>query len=248
MLILVSNDDGVRAPGLDALANALSSLGRVVVVAPDREQSAVRHALTLHRPLRLEQVNKDWHSVDGTPTDCVHLAVHGILDRPPDLLISGINEGGNLGDDVTYSGTVGVALEGTLFGLPSLAVSLAARKDFQFGPAAQVARDLARTVLERGLPAGVFLNVNIPNVESIDQIRGIKITRQGRRVFGSGIDKKLDPRGKTYYWIGGQELGYVEKEEGTDVEALSLGCVSITPIRTDLTDYSFAGELKEWQL
>jgi len=248
LLILVSNDDGIGAAGLQALAEALVDLGRVVVVAPDRERSAVGHALTLHRPLRLTEVRPDWYSVDGTPTDCVHLGVHGILDRLPDLLVAGINHGPNLGDDLTYSGTVGVALEGALFGVPSLAVSLVARERFHFGPAAAVARELAAQVARRGLPEGTLLNVNVPNVEEREDLRSICITRQGRRRFGSGVERKIDPRGRSYYWIGGDELGYVAEDPGTDVEAVAHGRVSVTPVRTDLTDHGFLETLEGWQL
>jgi 5'-nucleotidase len=248
VLILVSNDDGVHAPGLATLAAALQPMGRVVVVAPDRERSAVGHALTLHRPLRLHKIRSDWHAIDGTPTDCVHLGIHGILNQPPDLLVSGINHGGNLGDDLTYSGTVGVALEGTLLGVPSIAVSLAARKGFQFEAAGRVARLIAEAVVQRGLPAGTLLNVNVPNVASFAELRGIRVTRQGRRVLGSGVVEKADPRGRAYYWIGAPELGYVEEEPGTDVEAVAGSCVSVTPIRTDLTDHGFLEDLREWRL
>ncbi|MHB8766222.1 MAG: 5'/3'-nucleotidase SurE [Deferrisomatales bacterium] len=248
MLILVSNDDGVHAPGLGALAAALATLGRVVVVAPDRERSAVGHAVTLHRPLRIHEVRPDWYAVDGTPTDCVHLGMHGILDRPPDLLAAGINHGGNLGDDLSYSGTVNVALEGTLFGVPSFAVSLAARDGFEFGPAGRVARQVAEAVAERGLPPGTFLNVNVPNVAAGEELRGIRMTRQGRRVFGDGVVAQDDPRGRRQYWIGARELGYVEHDVGTDVEALARGCVSITPVHTDLTDHRFLEELRQWRL
>lgn len=248
MLILVSNDDGVQAPGLAALASALEPLGQVVVVAPDRERSAAGHALTLHRPLRLREHRAGWYSVDGTPTDCVHLGVHGILRKLPDLLISGINHGGNLGDDLTYSGTVGVALEGTLFGIPSLAVSLVAREHFHFGPAGRVARELAEAVAHRGLPTGTYLSVNVPNVERFEDLRGTRITRQGRRVFGSGVVEKLDPRGRAYYWIGAGELGFVEGDVGSDVEAVTNGWVSVTPVRADLTHYGFLEEMEHWGL
>lgn len=248
LLILVSNDDGIGAAGLQALAEALAGLGRVVVVAPDRERSAVGHALTLHRPLRIDEIRPDWYAVDGTPTDCVHLGVHGILDRLPDLLVAGINHGPNLGDDLTYSGTVGVALEGALFGVPSLAVSLVAREGFHFGPAAAVARELATQVAERGLPEGALLNVNVPNVERLENLQGIHITRQGRRRFGSGVQRKTDPRGRSYYWIGGEELGYVVEDAGTDVEAVAHNRVSVTPVCTDLTDHGFLETLRGWEL
>jgi 5'-nucleotidase len=246
--ILISNDDGIHAPGLSALAEALAHLGRVVVVAPDRERSAVGHALTLHRPLRLRCLRPGWYAADGTPTDCVHLGVHSILKRPPELLVSGINQGGNLGDDLTYSGTVGVALEGALLGVPSIAVSLVAREDFHFGPAAAVAERIARQVIERGLPPRVFLNVNVPNVATLESLGPPRVTRQGRRIFGSGIVRKTDPRDREYFWIGGSELGYVDGEEGTDVDAVARGFVSVTPLRTDLTAESFLPDLEGWAL
>ncbi len=246
MLLLVSNDDGVHSPGLAALAEALSGLGRVVVVAPDRERSAVGHALTLHRPLRMREVRQDWYAVDGTPTDCVHLGIHGVLERPPDLLVAGINHGPNLADDITYSGTVGVAMEGALLGVPSFAVSVAAEEDFRFEVAARVARRIARRVAEQGLPQRTFLNVNVPNVAAEQEIRGFRVTRQGRRVFGSGVVRNVDPRGKTYYWIGARELGWVERTGDTDVEAVEAGYVSVTPVRTDLTDHAFRRELEGW--
>ncbi len=248
MRILVSNDDGVHAPGLRALVEALSSVGRVVVVAPDRERSAVGHALTLHRPLRLERLRPDWYAVDGTPTDCVHLGVHGILGRPPDLVVAGINHGPNLSTDITYSGTVAVALEGALLGLPSVAVSLAADRGFRFGVAARVARRVAEAVAGRGLPGGTFLNVNVPPVDRWEDLAGIRVTRQGRREFGSGVVEKVDPRGRTYYWIGSREMGRVEADLDADVAAVAAGWVSVTPVRTDLTDHGFLGELGRWAL
>ena len=217
-------------------------------MAPDRERSAVAHAVTLHRPLRLSRLRSDWYAVDGTPTDCVHLGIHGILKRSPDLLVSGINAGGNLGDDLTYSGTVSVAMEGCLFGVPSVAVSLVAREGYHFGPAGAVALRVAGAVAGHRLPAGTFLNVNVPNVASAEEIRGIRMTRQGQRVFGDGVVESLDPRGRTHYWIGARELGYVSEDVGTDVEALAHGCVSITPVRTDLTDHDFLEELRRWEL
>ncbi|PLX41906.1 MAG: 5'/3'-nucleotidase SurE [Deltaproteobacteria bacterium] len=248
MNILLSNDDGVDAPGLRALAEALSPLGRVVVVAPDRERNAVAHALTLHRPLRLKEVRKDWYSADGTPTDCVHLGVHAVLERPPELLVAGINAGGNLGDDLTYSGTVGVALEGALLGVPSMAVSLVARGGFNFVPAARVAAYIAGQIIERGLPERVFLNVNVPNLPEGASIPDIRVTTQGRRIFGSGIVKNEDPRGGEYYWIGGSELGYVDGDAGSDVAALADGCISVTPLHTDLTFGGFISDLSDWEL
>ncbi|RMG93504.1 MAG: 5'/3'-nucleotidase SurE [Candidatus Dadabacteria bacterium] len=246
MLILLSNDDGIHAPGLATLARALSALGRVVVVAPDRERSAVGHALTLHRPLRLTRIRDGWFAVDGTPTDCVHLGLHGLLETAPDLVVAGINHGPNLADDITYSGTVAVALEGALMGVPSFAVSVAADSGARFGAAAEVAVRVARAVAARGLPAGTFLNVNVPSADRYDEIEGIRVTRQGKRVYGSGVVRKHDPRGREYFWIGVRELGRVVRTGDTDVEAVEEGYASITPIRTDLTDRTFLGELTRW--
>src|SRR5690242_7792248 len=188
-------------------------MGEVVVVAPDRERSAVSHSLTLHRPLRVEHLGDARYAVDGTPTDCVNLAVNGILKRRPALVASGINKGANLGDDVTYSGTVSAAMEGTLLGIPSLAISLIGQPPFQFAQAATFAQRSATWVMERGLPSGTLLNANVP--ENGRARRGFALTRMGRRRYGDAIVEKVDPRGKKYYWIGGEELQFVE-EEGTD--------------------------------
>ncbi len=232
-LILVSNDDGVHSAGIAALAEALRDLGQVVVVAPDRERSAVSHSLTLHRPLRVEEIGPGRYAVDGTPTDCVNLGVNGILPRRPALVVSGINKGANLGDDVTYSGTVSAAMEGTLLGLPAFAVSLLGRGDFRFEVAARFARRLAAWVLERGLPSDTLLNVNIPAPLDGAPIRGFALT-------------KVDPRGKKYYWIGGDELAF-EDAEGTDFHAVSHGLISVTPIHLDLTNYKSFDALRALQ-
>jgi 5'-nucleotidase len=235
-LILVSNDDGIHSPGLVALAEALGALGKVVVVAPDRERSAVSHSLTLHRPLRVEEIAPGRHAVNGTPTDCVNLAINGILGRRPALVVSGINKGANLGDDVTYSGTVSAAMEGTLLGVPSLAVSLVARGAFRFEVAAVFARRLAAWVLERGLPPDTLLNVNVPTPGDGQPVRGFALTRMGRRRYGDAIVEKTDPRGQKYYWIGGDEIELID-EEGTDFHAVAQGLISVTPIHLDLTNY-----------
>jgi 5'-nucleotidase len=235
MIILVCNDDGVRSDGLQSLARALEPLGEVFVVAPDREQSAAGHSLTLHRPLRVEEVAPRQFAVDGTPTDCVNLAVSGLLPARPGLVVSGINKGANLGDDITYSGTVSAAMEGTLFGIPSMAISLAARTAFDFGPAAEFAALLVAQVLERGLAPETLLNVNVPD-RPREQMAGFRITRQGKRRYGEALIEKVDPRGKKYYWIGGDELGFVH-EPGTDYAAILEGAVSITPIHLDLTHH-----------
>jgi 5'-nucleotidase len=246
-LILVSNDDGIHSEGIRALATALADLGEIVVVAPDRERSAVSHSLTLHRPLRVEPLGPARYAVDGTPTDCVNLAVNGILGRRPALVVSGINQGANLGDDVTYSGTVSAAMEGTLLGIPSIAISLIGRGDFRFDTAAAFARRLTGWVLERGLPADTLLNVNVPAPADGRPVRGFALTRMGRRRYGDAIVEKVDPRGKKYYWIGGEELQF-EDAEGTDFHAVSQGLVSVTPIHLDLTNYKSFDALRALKL
>ena len=238
--ILVTNDDGIHSQGIIALAEALRDVGDVTVVAPSHEMSAASHSLTLVRPLRIDKINDDHYSVDGTPTDCVTLAMNHILrDDPPDLVVSGINRGGNLGDDVMYSGTVAGALEASIYGLPGIAMSLVQRTNFEYGPAAEFAAELARMVLGNGLPRGTLLNVNVPH----GPIRGVRITRQGTKIIKPTIIEGTDPRQRKYYWIGEESLTWNE-EEGTDYEALRLGLVSITPLRTDLTDYRIMDEIK----
>lgn len=240
--ILVSNDDGINSEGLDALVAALQELGEVIVVAPDRDQSASSHSLSLHRPLRMDRIAHNVYSVDGTPTDCINLAVNGILrGNKPDLVVSGINKGANLGDDVTYSGTVSAAMEGTLLKIPSIAVSLNARNDFHFETASKYSREISNYVIEHGLPEGILLNVNIPNLENRD-IKGLKITKQGKRIYDEPVVEKVDPRGKQYYWIGGDELGYEDIDE-SDIVSVNDGYVSVTPIKLDLTDYGYLSKL-----
>jgi 5'-nucleotidase len=246
MIILVSNDDGIRSDGVQALAHALAALGEVHVVAPDREQSAAGHSLTLHRPLRVEQVAERQWAVDGTPTDCVNLAVSGILPARPGLVVSGINKGPNLGDDLTYSGTVSAAMEGTLLGIPSIAVSLAARERFTFEAAAEFAAELAAQVLAHPLAPSTLLNVNVPDVPRA-AMTGVQITRQGKRRYGEALVEKTDPRGKKYYWIGSDDLGFVD-EAGTDFAAVHAGAVSITPIHLDLTHYPSMEDLRRLRM
>lgn len=241
--ILISNDDGINSAGLNALCEALRIIGEIIVVAPDRDQSAVSHSLSLYRPLRIEEIADSVYSVDGTPTDCVNLAINGLLkNRRPDLMVSGINKGENLGDDITYSGTVSAAMEGTLLGIPSVAISLATKNDFHFETASHYALMISKYVLRRGLPEGTLLNVNIPNLPQ-DRVRGVKVTRQGKRVYGEPIVENIDPRGRKYYWIGGNELGSLEIEN-SDIVAVRQGYVSVTPIKLDLTDYDFLEKLK----
>jgi 5'-nucleotidase len=244
--ILVTNDDGIHSEGIVVLAKALSDIGTVFVVAPITERSAAAHALTLHRPLRVEKIRRNFYAVDGTPADCVHLAVSAILPRKPHLLVSGINKGQNLGNDIVYSGTVSAAFEGTLLGIPSFAISLVARSHFKFQPAARFAVKLARYILHRELPKDTFLNVNVPNLEE-KEIQSYRITRQGRYTHGNEVVEKVDPRGKKYYWIGGGTLVF-EKRRRTDFEAVSRASISITPLQIDLTNYASIREMKKWKL
>jgi 5'/3'-nucleotidase len=230
--ILLTNDDGVFSEGVKLLARELSSLAEVLVVAPDREQSASSHALTLHRPLRLQRLEENWYAVDGTPTDCVNLGVHSLLkDAPPDLVVSGINFGLNLGDDVTYSGTVSATFEGTLLGIPSVAFSQEVAEGFSFARGADLARELVAAVLADAARPGVLLNVNFP----AGPFLGVRLTRLGRREYQQSVVEKVDPRGRKYFWIAGTPEWQVA--EGTDHQAISEGCVSVTPLHLDLTDY-----------
>ena len=240
--ILASNDDGIHAEGLRTLVAALKPLGEVTVIAPDREQSATSHSLTLHRPLRVRSTADGILSVDGTPTDCVLLGVHGFLKRPPALVVSGINHGPNMGNDVLYSGTVAAASEGAFLGIPSIAFSLASWDSRDFSAAGRVAHDLVKRLLGRGIPRGMCLNVNIPPLP-YEKLRGMKVARLGKRVFRDVIVEKKDPRGKTYYWIGGEDPTW-EQDEASDFHAVSEGYVSVTPLTFELTDYKGIVELE----
>lgn len=245
-ILLVSNDDGFRSEGIIALAEALRPLGTVYVVAPDRERSAAGHSLTLTQPLRVEKVGYRVYAVDGTPTDCVNLAVNGILRKKKiDLLVSGINKGANLGDDITYSGTVSAAMEGTLLGIPSIAVSLVSRNHFRFEAAAAFTAKLARKALRQKIPEDTLLNVNLPNLP-MEEIRGVRITRQGKRIYGEAVVEKRDPRGRKYYWIGGDTLR-TQDIPGSDLEAVEQNYISITPIHLDMTNYGSLRTLRRWK-
>lgn len=247
MKILVTNDDGIHAPGITALAEALTHVGEVAVVAPDRERSAVSHALTLHHPLRAECLSPGRFAVDGTPTDCVNLGIHSLLDFHPDLVVSGINRGANLGDDVTYSGTVAAAMEATLMGIPALAISLACRDNHaDYGPAALFAARLVSMVVAHGLPKDTFLNVNVPDLPP-EQLREPLITIQGKRRYEGTIVDKVDPRGRSYYWIGTADLDFLDIE-GSDFAAISRGHISVTPLHLDLTNHRSIAMLKGWAL
>ncbi len=233
-LLLLTNDDGVQAPGLRALASALAALGRVVVVAPERDNSAIGHALTMRRPLRVERVAPDWYAVNGTPADCVVLAFEKLLaGQRPALVASGINPGPNIGDDINYSGTVSAAMEAAMLGVPALSLSLAGDPPHDYGPAARFARRLACHVLEHGLPADTLLNVNYPAVEVP---RGVRLTRQGRRIYSGAVKETRDPWGRPHYWIGGG-VASVDQRHDTDGAAVEEGYVSVTPLHFDLTNY-----------
>lgn len=241
--ILLTNDDGIHSDGLIQLENALREVGDVYVIAPAAEMSGASHSLTLARPLRIRQIDDRHWTVDGTPTDCVTLALHKILPEAerPHLCVSGINHGGNLGDDATYSGTVAGALEATILGVPGIALSLVAREQFDFTEAARFAVSAVRKILSEGLPEGTLLNINIPRGE----IKGVRVTRQGIKNARPVISEHIDPRGKPYFWIG-EEYFRSNSEDGTDYRAIELGYVSVTPLKSDMTDHAALAHLDSW--
>ena len=247
MILLLSNDDGIYAPGLRALAESLQDLGQLYIVAPCQECSATGHGITVHRPLRLEKVtlpgiNAVAWSVDGTPADCIKLAVEDLLSFPPDLIVAGINNGPNLGTDVLYSGTVSAAIEGAINGFTSLAISLASDTSADFSTAAQVARKIVLRLFEKRLPKGTLLNINIPEGKP----RGLRITKLGTRRYVNVFDKRVDPRGRVYYWMAGEPLDLVDNREETDILAIKERYISITPLQLDLTNYQALAELKNY--
>lgn len=235
-LILVTNDDGVYAPGLEALASAAELLGDVVIVAPERDNSAVSHSLTMNRPLRVIELGENRYTLDGTPTDCVTIALNKILTRRPDLVVSGINPGANLGDDISYSGTVSAAIEATMYDIPSLAFSLAAAPPCDFTVAGGVAWQVIGMALAFKLPPGSLLNVNIPALPA-EEIGGVRFTCQGRRMYKDAIQETFDPWGRKHYWIGGGTAHWSGGEE-TDEHAIRKGFISVTPIQLDVTNHS----------
>jgi 5'-nucleotidase len=241
--ILITNDDGIHSDGLIKLEEALKDVGDVYVVAPASEMSGASHSLTLARPLRIRQLDNRHWSIDGTPTDCVTLALNKILpaDERPHICVSGINHGGNLGDDASYSGTVAGALEAAILGVPSIALSLVARENFDFTHAAAFAVVATRKVLEEGLPEGTLLNINLPPGE----IKGVKVTRQGIKNARPVITEHIDPRGKAYFWIG-EEYFNKDSVEGTDYHAVKSGYVSVTPLRSDMTDHQALTAIETW--
>jgi 5'/3'-nucleotidase len=235
MIILLSNDDGIHSEGLTALEESVRHVGDIYTVAPDRAQSSMSHALTLHRPLRVHELGTRRLSVDGTPVDCVKLALTGLLPVRPELVISGINKGPNLGDDIIYSGTVSAAIEGALLGIPAIAVSLVTFKDFDFRAAAEFTATLIQRIAERDIPPKTLLNVNVPPIPKRD-LKGWRVTRMGKRHYSENIVERVDPRGVKYYWVGGDDLGF-SNDDGTDCQTVHEGYISVTPLQVDLTDY-----------
>lgn len=243
--ILITNDDGIHSPGILALHKAMHELGDTVVIAPDRDNSAVSHSLTMNRPLKIHKLGDNFYTINGTPTDCVALGLKKILTHPPDLLVSGINAGTNLGDDISYSGTVSAAIEGTMYGVPSMALSVGGEAPYDYRAAMQIALCMAGKILRNSLPDDTLLNINVPSGEFY---RKIRVTRQGRRLWENSIHETLDPRGAKYYWIGGG-TALADPGEDTDVYTFAAGNVSITPIQLDLTNHNGITYLKEnWLL
>ncbi len=243
--ILVTNDDGIQSQGLVTLAKALAAVGEVWVVAPDRERTAVAHAVTLHKPLRVQRTGTRMYAVNGTPVDCVNLALLKLLPKRPHLLVSGINKGVNLGDDVLYSGTVSAAVEGTILGVPSMAVSQEGRERFRFDVGAQYAVRVARLILQEGLPEETLVNLNIPD-RSFGMTKGVRVTCLSRRRFDNPIIEKVDPHGRNYYWIAGTRISW-SRNKDADHEAIAEGRASLTPIRLDSTHHGALDRLRSWE-
>jgi 5'-nucleotidase len=242
--ILVSNDDGYRAEGLESLAVALRPLADVTVVAPDRNRSGASNSLTLDVPLRVITYGEGMHYVNGTPTDCVHLAISGLFDFEHDMVVSGINDGANLGDDVLYSGTVAAAIEGRFLGLPTIAISLVAREGRNFAAAARVASELVMRLKRAPLPSSMILNVNVPDLP-YERLRGIKATRLGHRHRSEPVIRASDPRGREVYWVGPAGEG-ADIAAGTDFHAVTEGYVSVTPLQVDLTRHASIADIGRW--
>lgn len=244
MRILISNDDGVFAPGIRALAKELATIADIEVVAPDRNRSGASNSLTLTRPLTVKQMDNGFYSVEGTPTDCVHLAVTGLLDTTFDMVVSGINDGANLGDDTLYSGTVAAAVEGRYLGLPAIAISMVGDQVHHYETAAIIAKQLVLKLKTHRLPSQTILNVNVPNVP-IKELKGMQVTRLGTRHCAEQVVKDQDPRGRPIYWIGPPGLE-ADCGIGTDFYAINAGMVSITPLHLDMTNYKMFEPLSEW--
>lgn len=244
MRILLSNDDGYFAPGLAALAEALAGLGDIVVVAPEQNRSGASNSLTLDRPLFLKQAANGFHFVNGTPTDCVHLAVTGMLDTLPDIIVSGINNGANMGDDTIYSGTVAAATEGFLLGIPSIAISMTSFEGKNYASAGLVARDLVERFIRNPIREPVLLNVNVPDIPHAE-LKGIEVTRLGRRHKAEAVVRMTSPRNETVYWVGAAGAA-ADAGPGTDFNAVERGCVSITPLQIDLTHTAQLPAVRQW--
>ncbi|MDE3057344.1 MAG: 5'/3'-nucleotidase SurE [Bacteroidota bacterium] len=248
--ILISNDDGIDAPGIKALANFLREIADVTIVAPDKQQSAVGHAITVNTPLRVRKVERDGnffgYAVDGTPADAVKLAVRSIMNKPPNLIVSGINHGSNTAISVLYSGTVSAATEGTILGIPSFAISLTTFSEADFSFAASFAQRLALMIIDRGLPKGTLLNVNVPAVP-VQEIRGVVITKQGKSIWNDEFERRHDPSNKEYFWLKG-DLLELDFDDDVDQRAILNNKVSITPLHYDLTDYTTFEKMKTWDL
>ena len=243
--ILLTNDDGIHAPGLQLLFQQSRELGRITIIAPEHDSSAASHSLTMNRPLRVRELAENIYAINGTPTDCITIGIGKILPQKPDLVISGINPGPNLGDDVSYSGTVSAAIESTMLGIPAIAVSLAAESDpLYYETAVDFSVRLAKLILAKGLPPDTLLNVNIPNTAS-DRIEGIAFTRRGRRLYEDAIKETFDPWGRRHYWIGGGTPSF-DAGEDTDSAAISVNKISITPMHLDPTNYE-ALKLLQWE-
>lgn len=244
MRILVSNDDGVLAPGIRMLATQLASIAELEVVAPDRNRSGASNSLTLTRPIRIKKMENGYYSVEGTPTDCVHLALTGFLEQSVDMVVSGINEGGNLGDDILYSGTVAAAMEGRYLGLPAIAISMVGDNIQHYETAALIAKQLVLQLSVNRLPSQTILNVNVPDLP-LDQIKGMQVTRLGTRHAAEPVVKEYDPRGRPIYWVGPPGLE-ADAGVGTDFYAINMGYVSITPLHLDMTHYKLFDQLSNW--
>lgn len=244
MRILVSNDDGVLAPGISILANELETIGEVDVVAPDRNRSGASNSLTLSMPLTVKHLDNGRHSVEGTPTDCVHLALTGYIETTADIVVSGINDGANLGDDILYSGTVAAAMEGRYLGLPAIAVSMVGDNIQHYHTGAYIAKNLVLKLQHNPLPSQTILNVNVPDLP-LNQLQGVQVTRLGTRHSAEPMVKQTDPRGRTIYWVGppGAEA---DAGQGTDFDAVNNDFVSITPLHLDLTHYQVFDQLAQW--
>jgi 5'-nucleotidase len=243
--ILCTNDDGIHAIGLKTLVDVAARLGEVRVVAPDREQSATSHSLTVHRPLRATKTPEGYHVIDGTPTDCVLIGINQLLEAPPDFVLSGVNHGPNMGEDVLYSGTVAAAMEGTILGIPAIAVSYSSRAADRIPGWGHVLTDLIGGLIRRAdFPEETFFNVNLPDIPA-EELKGIRVTTLGRRVYADSLTRREDPSGREYFWIGGGVSSWTGRDD-SDFRAVQAGYVSVTPLHLDLTNYRLISEVRTW--